>query len=92
MHAAATIVMGPAALERVVAGRYEWRDRAMPSVACAASANGFGTRWPGYRYERNDTASGHRDASAGDTGRGGAAAVLGIRAVATGDRRHADTK
>ena len=32
MHAAATIVMGPAALERVVAGRYEWRDRAMPSV------------------------------------------------------------
>ena len=32
MHAATTIVMGPAALERVVAGRYEWRDRAMPSV------------------------------------------------------------
>ena len=32
MHAAATVVMGPAALERVVAGRYEWRDRAMPSV------------------------------------------------------------
>ena len=32
VHARTTIVMGPAALERVVAGRYEWRDRAMPSV------------------------------------------------------------
>ena len=31
MHAATTIVMGPAALERVVAGRYEWRDAEYPA-------------------------------------------------------------
>ena len=32
MHAAATAVMGAAAVERVVAGRYEWRDTAMPAA------------------------------------------------------------
>ena len=32
MHAGATIVMGAAAVERVVAGRYEWRDSALPAV------------------------------------------------------------